>query len=127
MEEKSRHNFDSFWQSLLTVFQVPNHFTKKGNPSAILSRSQNYIPAFITKFNFEIDLIFYFCVFIILLHSSKNNGARLTSASPDINRRGLERCDVRRDPGLRRRRRYRRPRLCLFYYPLHMRQLYPLS
>lgn len=43
----------------------------------------------------------------------------------DINRRGLERSDVRRDPGLRWRRQYRRARLRLFHYSLHMRQLYP--
>lgn len=29
MEEKTRHNFDSFWQSLLTVFQVSDRKKKK--------------------------------------------------------------------------------------------------
>lgn len=28
-EEKTRHNFDSFWQSLLTVFQVFNYIRGK--------------------------------------------------------------------------------------------------
>lgn len=79
---------------------------------------------------YTIDLAAYFRVatfFLYFLTLLKIKWNTFDFCILDINRRGLERCDVRRYSSLWRRGQYRRTRLRLFYYPLHMRQLYPLS
>lgn len=63
--------------------------------------------------------------FRFVSHASKSDVVYLRPALPDTDRRGLERRDVRRDSGLRRRRQHRCARLRLLHHPLYMRQLYP--
>lgn len=152
MEEKTRHNFDSFWQSLLTVFQVylvkslrfmaSEESGKRGGREGreaesaiprVQSRPRNYAPDLSRKYARPARSIFalrYFSfLFPALLKAPRGVCMcvylRIPGAIPDTDRRGLERRHVRGDPGLRRRRQRRHPRLRLLHHPLHMRQLYP--
>lgn len=103
---------------MLTVFQV------KKNLDSFYTAALTRVLIFFFFHYFE-TMTQYFLMFLFfyLLRISKIGDMFDFS---DINRRGLERCDVRRDSSLRRRRQYRRARVRLLHHSFHMRQLYPL-